>query len=99
MNLAEFETEQRRLAILRVLAGDRDFEANEDLLRAAMEQVGLAVAADDLRADLQHLRSQVCVTCREVGDLWVVKITQRGWDVSRGLISATGVAKPRPGSV
>jgi hypothetical protein len=98
-DFADFEAEQRRLMILQILAKDSDYEVNEDMLLAALEAVGLAVSAEDLRNDLYTLKMEVCIMVREVGSLWIIKLTKRGHDVSRGLISAQGVAKPRPGSV
>jgi hypothetical protein len=99
MEFSQFEVEQRRLMILSILAKDADYEVNEDMLIAALTAVGLAVAADALRADLQHLKMQVCITTREVGDLWIIKLTRRGGDVAAGRAQAIGVARPRPGSV
>jgi len=96
--LAEKTAEDRRLTILQALAEDSDGEINEDLLSRVLDEMGRGASADAIRADLMHLKMQVCVMTREAGDLWIAKITRHGCDVALGKAQARGVARPTPWS-
>lgn len=93
----EFEAKERRLALLKLLAADADYEQNEDLLAAGLEAYGLKVDPDELRRDLDLLQREVCITIRTAGDYWIAKLTRRGGSVAKGLAPAQGVARPQPG--
>lgn len=94
--LAAKTAETRRRAILEILSKAGDYEVSEDILSSILADpdIDLAASADDLRADLQHLRTAVCVEIREIGNLWSARLTQRGMDVLNGRAHAVGIARP-----
>lgn len=95
---ASFETEHRRLAILKLLAGDAGYSANDSVIRSAVATLGFAASRDRIRADLRWLEEQELLTVDEVGALLVGKINQRGVDVSEGVARVDGVQRPSPGA-
>lgn len=97
-DLERFEAEQRRLAILELLAEDEDYTLNEDILQRGLEVIGLRTSTAKLRADLLHLKDHALVDIEiKGGDLYIVTVNSRGVDVAKGREKAPGVARPKPG--
>ncbi|MDX1464109.1 MAG: ArsR family transcriptional regulator [Halomonas sp.] len=99
-NYQDFETEGRRLGILRILARRNQFTANEyslgDELKGAYAH---HVSRDRLHGDLAWLEEQGLVITQQPRAGWVITLTARGADVAEGNAQVPGVAKPRPGIV
>lgn len=99
MSLQDFETEGRRLCILRILSRRTQFTTNEyslnDELKGAYAHI---VSTDRLHNDLAWLDEQDLVILQRPRAGWIVTLTARGSDVASGLANAPGVSKPRPGA-
>lgn len=97
MNYAQFETQDRRLVILKALAAAAQYRANAYLLRRFAEQVGHTVSADKIAGDLAWLaEAELLTTDKPAPDVVVATLTARGLDVAEGRADHPGVAKPRP---
>ena len=94
LTIEEVKTRHRRLAILRALAGTTSGSANLFVLRSWLPEVGLAVATDELRADIRMLAFAGLVVLEDEHDAWPFTLTQRGEEVAQGLITVDGVEKP-----
>ena len=96
MNFAEFQTEDRRLVLLRALHAAAQYSANAYLLRRFAESVGHTVSADRIEQDIAWLAEQGLVTRKAPEGVTVATLTQRGQDVADGSATVPGVARPRP---
>lgn len=98
MNFDQFQTEDRRLVILRGLASAAQFRANDFLLRRYCEAVGHVVSADRIGSDLAWLEEQGLVRLEKAPLVVVSTLTQRGADVAEGRVTVPGVQRPQPGA-
>jgi DNA-binding transcriptional ArsR family regulator len=98
MALAQYEQEERRLVILRLLAEDSDYSTNSSLLERGLELYALSVSRDRLHTELVWLAEQGLITAEPVKSVMVVKLTQRGLDVANGRAQVPGVKRPGPGA-
>jgi len=96
-SFAEHFTEDRRLAILLLLAAAPEYTANEFLLQSALANYGHSVPRDRVRTDLAWLAEQDLLVINTVGDLTVAKLSTRGNDVAAGRTTVPGVKRPAPG--
>ena len=96
MNYAEFQTEDRRLVILRALENAAQYRANAYLLRRFCDSVGHAVSADRMESDLAWLAEQGLASREVTQGVTVLTLTQRGLDVAAGRAACPGVARPQP---
>lgn len=97
MNFEQFQTEDRRLVLLKGLAAAAQYRANAYLLRRFADQVGHTASADRIAADLAWLNEGGLITCDSPApDVTVATLTARGLDVAEGRAVHPGVAKPRP---
>ncbi|MEN9626817.1 MAG: hypothetical protein RJA10_43 [Pseudomonadota bacterium] len=96
MNFAQFQTEDRRLVLLRALHAAAQYSANAYLLRRFAESVGHTVSADRIEQDIAWLAEQGLVTRKAPEGVTVATLTQRGQDVADGSATVPGVARPRP---
>ncbi|GHB24318.1 VpaChn25_0724 family phage protein [Salinicola rhizosphaerae] len=97
MNYPDFETEGRRLSILRILARRNQYTTNEYSLND--ELVGAyahRVSRDRLHGDLAWLEEQQLVITQSPRAGMIVTLTARGHDAATGLANVPGVAKPLP---
>ena len=98
MDYQDFETEGRRLAILRILSRRNEYTTNEyslsDELSGAYAHI---VSRDRLHSDLGWLEEQGLVIAQQPRAGWIVTLTARGGDVAAGRATQPGVARPRPG--
>lgn len=99
MSFEDFETEGRRLCILRILTRRNQYTTNEYSLND--ELVGAyahRVSRDRLRGDLAWLEEQALVITQAPRAGWIVTLTARGSDCAEGLAIVPGVARPAPGA-
>jgi hypothetical protein len=97
MNFDQFQTEDRRLVLLKGLAAAAQYRANGYLLRRFADQVGHTASADRIAADLAWLAEAGLLTSEAAApDVTVATLTARGLDVAEGRAVHPGVAKPRP---
>jgi len=99
MSFQDYETEGRRLAILRILSRRAEYTTNEysliDELKGAYAHI---VSRDRLHGDLAWLEEQQLVINQQPRAGWIVTLTGRGGDVASGTATVPGVARPRPGA-
>lgn len=98
MTFAERLAEDRRRAVLEILAAVEGFALNEDLLCRELLRLRTGIVTrDDLRALLAWLERQALVTLERLavtdGELWTATTTRAGRDVARGA-AHPGVAAP-----
>ncbi|MBX3589070.1 MAG: ArsR family transcriptional regulator [Ramlibacter sp.] len=98
MNFAEFETEDRRLVILRGLESATQYRANAFLIRRYCDAVAHVVSSDRIEQDLAWLAEQGLVTVERPEGVTVATLTARGQDVAAGRARVPGVARPQPGA-
>lgn len=89
-------TEDRKLAILKLLAEDSDYAVNDGILQDALGLYGHSVSKDRLASDLDWLEEQELVEVEHVLNMRIAKLTQRGLDVSKGKAVVSGVKRPSP---
>lgn len=94
--ITDFETEDLRLVILRILHASSGYRANESLLTVAVERWGHVVSRDRIRTELAWLREQGLVAIDEIGGVMIASLRERGSDVATGVVVAPGVKRPRP---
>lgn len=98
MNFDQFQTEDRRLVILRGLASAAQYRANAHLLRRYCDAVGHVTSADRIEADIAWLAEQGLVGIEKPEGVTVATLTARGLDVSSGRARVPGVQQPQPGA-
>lgn len=96
MNFSEFETQDRRLTILRGLASATQYRTNTFLLQRYLDAVAHSVSRDRVESDLAWLAEQHLVTLERPEGVTVATLTSRGQDVAEGRAVVPGVAKPKP---
>lgn len=89
-------TEDRRLAILRILTQAPAYAANESVLHSALQSFGHAVSRDTVRTDIEWLGEQALVTVEIVVGIRIATLAMRGLDVAEGRAQAPGVKRPSP---
>lgn len=90
-------TEDRRLAILRVLAEATAYQLNASVIRKVLPGIGHATSADQTLGDLAWLEEQgLIVTDRPMETVVVATLTERGADAAKGHAMVPGVSKPSP---
>ena len=93
----EHLAEDRRLAILRVLAEAQGYAANDSVLHTALWRLGHVVSRDQIKTDIAWLAEQGLVGREMVeGSVHVVTLTQRGQDVAEGIVTQPGIKRPSP---
>ena len=96
-DLARVQDEHTRLAVLRLLAGQASYQANDSVLQQAVHSMGLSCTRDQMRGHLVWLEEQRLVTLMRPNEsLLVATLTERGGDVAAGRSVITGVARPSP---
>jgi hypothetical protein len=97
MSYQDFVTEDRRLAILKLLANSEAYTANEYLLQTTLHTFGHAVGRDRLRTDLAWLAEQSLIRVDVVADVRIAKLAARGEDAAAGRVNVPGVKRPSAG--
>lgn len=96
MNFADYQTEDRRLVLLKGLQAAALYRANAQLLRLFAKSVGHTVSADRIEQDIAWLAEQGLVDKTVSQGVTLATLTVRGLDVAEGAATAPGVARPRP---
>lgn len=91
--------EDRRLVILRCLSEVPGYEANETVMKTALDHYGHRVGRDMLRADIQFLKDHTLLRVEVLhppsgGELWLLHLLPAGDDVAQGRVAHYGIAKP-----
>jgi hypothetical protein len=98
MKYAEYQTQDRRLVLLKGLEASTQYRTNAFLLRRYAEAVGHMVSSDTIEADLAWLAEQGLVTLSHEGGVTVATMSVRGLDVATGRAVVPGVQRPAPGA-
>lgn len=93
----KYVTEDRRLCILRCLAGQTANTLNESILQRAAIGYGHNVSRDVIKQDLRWLAEIGAITVREVAEYLIATLTERGLDHVERRTAIDGVAKPMLG--
>ncbi|AJF07774.1 VpaChn25_0724 family phage protein [Geoalkalibacter subterraneus] len=96
MSFADLVTADIRLVILKALAEDQGYSANESILQEILGLFGHTVTRDRVRTELGWLEEQGLVTVGDTAGIKVARITGRGIDVSTGAARVDGIKRPRP---
>jgi hypothetical protein len=96
-SLAKLVTEDRRLAILRILEGSAEYRANLFLIQRMLASIGHSASADTINTDLAWLAEQGLLALETVGGVGIPQLLSRGLDVACGRATVPGVARPMPG--
>jgi hypothetical protein len=96
MSFARALEEDRRLAIIRLLAEAPEYQANSSVLQTALEHFAHSVSRDRVHADLAWLAEQGLVTIETLFSIQVATLTQRGLDAASGRALVPGVKRPQP---
>lgn len=92
----DFEAAYRKRDMLLVLLAARDFSCNDSLLRTVLREQGYLASGAQLREDVAWLEQHQLVGTREIADLKIVTLLERGRDVAEGAELLEGVARPDP---
>jgi hypothetical protein len=89
----------RRLVILRCLSEVAGYQANEMVMRTALDSYGHRVARDTLRADITFLKEHTLLRVELLhppsgGELWLLHLLPAGADVAQGRANHYGIARP-----
>jgi hypothetical protein len=94
--LAKLVSEDRRLAILRILEGSSEYRANLYLIQRMLASFGHSASLDALKTDLAWLAEQGLIELGAVGGVEIPQLLARGVDVACGRAIVPGVARPMP---
>lgn len=93
---SDYETADRRLAILTILSEADGWRAGAPLMQRALGALyAHQVSIDRLQADLAWLK-EVGLVEVEDGNVVFARLTQRGLDVAEGRAKVPGIARPGP---
>lgn len=96
MNYAEHLSQHRRITILRILERSPGYKANESILCDSLNALGVTSTRDQVRTELAWLADQGLLTTEDLQGLSIATVTERGFDVARGLSTVPGVPRPSP---
>jgi hypothetical protein len=94
--LAQLVSEDRRLAILRILEGSAEYRANLFLIQRMLASIGHSASMDTINTDLAWLAEQGLLALETVGGVGIPQLLSRGLDVACGRANSPGVARPMP---
>lgn len=96
-SFADYQTEDRRLVLLKALENAAQYRANAFLLRRFCDSVAHVVSADRIEQDIAWLHEQGLVVRDRAGEVTTATLTVRGLDVATGRTKVPGVQSPQPG--
>ena len=86
-----------RLAALQILAQDKGYSANHDILRLGIDKAtAITLSADEVRDMMSWLEDAGLVTTEVVAPFVIAKLTNKGLEAARGQVEVDGVSKPPP---
>jgi hypothetical protein len=95
--LSQLVTEDRRLAILRILEESAEYRSNLFLIQRMLAVLGHPASQDAINTDLAWLAEQGLLVLETVGGVGIPQLLSRGLDVACGRATSPGVARPMPG--
>jgi hypothetical protein len=89
--------EDRRLAILRLLAEAPAYKLNDSILHTVLENdIGVPATRDQVRGEIAWLGEQGLIAIETAHQLLVATLRERGLEVAKGLATHPGVKRPSP---
>jgi len=88
--------EDRRLAMLALLADAPGYQSGSPILQQMLGSMGLHASLGTIDAELAWLRDAGLVELEDVGGVLLAGIRALGVDVVKGRTRVPGVARPRP---
>lgn len=92
----QYEAEDRRLALLRILEEAKGCEANEEIIALMLRELGKRATRNEVRADFLWLKEYGLITIEEIVELQMATLTQRGQEFLLGMIIVSGIKPPLP---
>lgn len=99
MRFGDMVREHQRLLLLRTLAAQPGYAANDAALQGVLDAFGLPAGRDQVRGLLSWLQDHGLVALGAQVDTWVVRITQAGIDAAEGRTTVPGIQRPGPDAV
>ena len=99
MDFEQFKKEDSRLTVLRFLAQQNDWSLNEFVVQTALKQMAHTFSRDQVRTELAWLKEQDLISIKENSGVQVAKLTHRGEEAAKGIITVPGVKRPSPGDL
>ena len=96
MSFAQLLSEDRRLAMLRLLAEAPQYQINTSVMQSALGGLGHRCSRDVVETEAAWLAEQGLVTIEDLGPVRVLTLARRGADVASGVSSIPGVKRPAP---
>ncbi len=87
------DIEQRRLAILQILAKVNGYHINEKELQQKLDSLGFRVSFDRIRTDIAWLYEQQVIDM-DRASVWLIHLTQTGLDVVDSRCWIPGIQQP-----
>ncbi|MDO8838006.1 MAG: hypothetical protein Q7V31_03695 [Parvibaculum sp.] len=97
MSFNAFLEQDRRLVILKSLAGQLNGTLNEVLIQRALDTFGHNVSRDAVKSQLRWLEAVDAVTLREASGYLIATLAPRGVDHLERRTPIDGIAKPSLG--
>lgn len=95
MSFKDHLIEDMRLVVLRSLSEMPQYRSNSSVLHSFITRYGHSFSRDQLRTQLHWLVEQGLIEIEDdLGNVLVVKLTERGDDVAHGRITTHGVKRP-----
>lgn len=95
MSFKDHLIEDMRLVVLRSLSEMPQYRSNSSVLHSFITRYGHSFSRDQLRTQLHWLVEQDLIEIEDdLGNVLVVKLTERGDDVAHGRITTHGVKRP-----
>ena len=91
---SEYATRDMRLVLLRELAGQPDYTANEAVLQRVAEAFGHRRSREAIRAQLRWLADVEAIRLQEVAGVLVATLRRRGLDHVQRRVVMDGVSRP-----
>ncbi len=95
-DFSDFARRDLRLTILKALAAQPGYTANENILQHEARAVGLNRTREVIRTEMRYLADVGAVEVTEFGSVMIAKLRARGQDHVSGLTVIDGVNLPSP---
>lgn len=96
MSYSEHHARHVRLTVLRLLAAQPAYCANDSVIADSLAGYGFRLSRDRVGTEIAWLAEQGLVSAETLGHLVVVTATRRGLEAAEGLTAVPGIARPSP---
>ncbi len=96
MSYSDYLKRDLRLVLLRSLADQPGYVANDRILQIEANRFGLERSRDVIRAELRWLDEVGAVRLTDAGSVMVARLSRRGLEHVQGLTEIEGINKPSP---